>query len=271
MSDVAKHKRVNDILLGPLERPALQWLAAHMPDWVTPDTLTGIGIIGAVVTMAGYALTWYSPAFLWLASLGFVINWFGDSLDGTLARYRHIERPRYGFFVDHTVDALTVVLIFVGLGLSPYTNPVVALLGAIGYLMLSIMVYLKTYVTGVFEMTTAKIGPTEVRLFGIICNSIIFFIGVQRIPLPLLGEQGILTLPAAFLTLLMFSYFLVNTFIQARRFFLLDTKRLEIRQQRERIKAEKKAAKALAKAEKKAAKKMAKKAKKAADQANLPA
>ncbi len=117
MSEISQHKRVNDILLGPLERPALHWLAAHMPAWITPDICTLIGLGGAVMTLAGYGLSNVHPGFLWLASLGFLINWFGDSLDGTLARHRHIERPRYGYFVDHTTDAAVQVMIFLGLGL----------------------------------------------------------------------------------------------------------------------------------------------------------
>ena len=155
MTRVEKQKRENEILLGFLERPALQWLAAHMPVWVTPDVLTWIGIGASVLIFISYILTNINPNFLWLASLGFILNWFGDSLDGTVARYRHIERPRYGFLVDHWIDALSAVLIFIGLGLSPYVNLVVACLGVIAYLLVSIMVYLITYVTGVFTMTYA--------------------------------------------------------------------------------------------------------------------
>ncbi|MCJ7694109.1 MAG: CDP-alcohol phosphatidyltransferase family protein, partial [Anaerolineaceae bacterium] len=145
----AKHERVNDILLGFIERPTLNWFARHMPAWVTPDLLTGIGVFASILILVSYALVPLNKNFLWLASLGFFLNWFGDSLDGSLARYRHIERPRFGFFIDHSVDAFSVVMIFVGFGLSGYVNIVVACLGAIAYLMVSILVYLKTYVTGV--------------------------------------------------------------------------------------------------------------------------
>jgi len=148
---VENHKRENDILLGFLERPALQWLAAHSPAWVTPDVLTWTGVAASVLIFVSYGLTQFNRNFLWLASFGFIMNWLGDSLDGTLARYRHIERPRYGFLVDHWVDAISVVLIFLGLGISPYVDLLVASLALIGYLLLSIMVYLITYVTGVFK------------------------------------------------------------------------------------------------------------------------
>jgi len=120
MKEIETHERVNDILLGPLERPALKWLAEHQPSWMTPDILTIIGIFGSVLIFTSYALSRIDPAFLWLASLGFVINWYGDSLDGTLARVRKIERPKYGFFVDHVVDAASEALVFFGLGVTFY-------------------------------------------------------------------------------------------------------------------------------------------------------
>src|SRR5690554_1739776 len=104
MTDVRNHTRINQTILGPLEKPALQWMAARLPVWVTPDTLTGIGIFASVLIFISFVLTNIHPGFLWLASFGVVLNWFGDSLDGTLARYRKIERPQYGFFVDHAVD-----------------------------------------------------------------------------------------------------------------------------------------------------------------------
>jgi phosphatidylglycerophosphate synthase len=177
MSDISKHKRVNDILLGPLERPALQWLSAHMPAWVTPDMLTAVGVLGALVIFAGYVLTNIHPGFLWLASLGFVINWFGDSLDGSLARYRKIERPQYGFFIDHVVDAANEVIIFLGLGLSPYVRFDLACLALIGYLMLSVLVYIRTCVKGEFVISYQGLGPTEVRVLAIIANTLIFLLG----------------------------------------------------------------------------------------------
>lgn len=227
MSKVEKHTRENDILLGFLERPALHWLAAHMPGWVTPDVLTWTGIIASILIFFSYALTHVSRYFLLLASFGFILNWFGDSLDGTLARYRHIERPRYGFLVDHYVDAISVVLIFIGLGLSPYVDLVVACMGAIAYLLLSIMVYLITYVSGVFTITNAKIGPTEVRLLAILANTTILIVGNPKVSLPFFGATTLYTLIVGFLTLLMILYFLVNTSIQARKLQLLDEKRLE--------------------------------------------
>ena len=227
MTNVENQKRENDILLGFLERPALKWLAANLPEWVSPDILTWIGIGASVLIFVSYILTNVNPNFLWLASLGFIINWFGDSLDGTVARYRQIERPRYGFLVDHWVDAISAVLIFIGLGISPYVDLVVALLGVIAYLLVSIMVYLITYVTGVFTMTSAKIGPTEIRLLAILSNTAIFIIGDFNFQLPFFGTTSFYTLIVGSLALAMFLYFMINTGIQAHRLALLDGKRLE--------------------------------------------
>lgn len=184
MAEPKPHQRVNDILLGPLERPALRWLAAHMPPWVTPDLLTAIGTIGAAIIFFSYWLSNAHAAFLWLASLGLVVNWFGDSLDGTLARFRKIERPKYGFFIDHTVDAFNEMLIVLGLGLSPYVTFNVAAMALIGYLMMSVFVYVRTYVEGVFQISYGKFGPTELRVIIILLNTLMFFIGAPTVTLP---------------------------------------------------------------------------------------
>ena len=177
MSKIKDHERVNDILLGPLERPALKWFAEHMPPWVFPDLLTLVGILGTLMIFAGYILSNLNPAFLWLASFGFIVNWFGDSMDGTLARYRNIQRPKYGFFVDHVVDAFSQLLIFTGLGLSPFVKFEIASMALIGYMMLSILVYIQTSVKGVFKISYGKLGPTEVRAIAVLVNTYIFFAG----------------------------------------------------------------------------------------------
>jgi archaetidylinositol phosphate synthase len=183
MKNSAKHTRVNESLLAPLERPALKWLAASLPGWVTPDICTAIGIFGALVIMVSYALSMINRNFLWLASLGFVINWFGDSLDGTIARHRHIERPIYGFFLDHTTDAFNELMIFLGLGLTPYVSFTVACLALIGYLLLSVLVYVRTCVMGEFKISSNKMGPTEFRVMTILLNTGMYFGGVHRMSL----------------------------------------------------------------------------------------
>src|SRR5580700_10238488 len=126
--------RLNDSVLGALERPALKWMADRLPTRVIPNHLTVIGVLGALLTAAGFVLSRRSLSWLWLANVGLVVNWLGDSLDGTLARRRRIERPRFGFFVDHTSDLFSQVIIFLSIGLSPCAHFTVACLGLIAFL-----------------------------------------------------------------------------------------------------------------------------------------
>ena len=217
MSDIKKHERVNDILLGPLERPALKWLAAHMPAWMTPDACTIIGVIGTFMIAGGYILSRLDRNFLWLASFGFIVNWFGDSLDGTLARYRHIERPVFGFFLDHIVDAASQMVIFTGMGMSPYISFNIACLTLASYLLLSVLAYVRTYVAGEFKISYGKLGPTEVRVIAILLNLCMYFGGLRTLSVPA-GIFGRLTFSvydlgvAAIALLLLF--FFANTATQ---------------------------------------------------------
>jgi phosphatidylglycerophosphate synthase len=213
---VEQHSRVNRILLGPLERPALKWLAEHMPGWMTPDILTGIGFLGAVLIAVSYYLTNYNPAFLWLASFGFVVNWFGDSLDGSLARFRHIERPRYGFFLDHTLDSASETVIFIGLGLSPYVNLDLAFLALVGYLLLSIFVFISTYVSGEFKISYGRFGPTEIRAVAILANTVIFFLGNPTLHI-LNWNVQLYNLLLGFVTVVLYTIFVVSTILRARQ------------------------------------------------------
>lgn len=221
MLEIKSHKRINDILLGPIERPALSWLAAHMPAWVNPDMLTGVGVFGSLVIFAGYCLTYFDKNFLWLASLGFVLNWFGDSLDGTLARHRDIQRPRYGFFVDHTVDAVSEVLVFLGLGISPFVRMDVACLALIGYLLMSILVYVRTCVNGEFKISYTKIGPTEMRVIAILANTLVYIIGNPVIKV-LWVSATVYDVITLIIAILLMVFFLVSAITQAVRLSRLD-------------------------------------------------
>ena len=221
--NIRDHIRINDIFLGPLERPALRWLAGHMPAWVTPDILTLVGFFGSVVTLAGYGLTVLNKNYLWLASFGFVINWFGDSLDGTLARYRHIERPIYGFYIDHTMDIVTEMLIFIGLGLSPYVRFDFACLALIGYLMLSVLVYIQMCVKGEFRLSYAGLGPTEARLIAISANAVVFFVGNPTVNL--FGiSNSVYDWIVIVIIFLLLAIFISSWLIQARKLAGADRK-----------------------------------------------
>jgi len=174
---INNQRRINLSLMTPLEKPALIWLASHLPAWVSSDMLTLLGFFASLLIAASYWLTQYNSAFLWLASIGFLLNWFGDSLDGTLARTRHLERPKYGFFVDHMIDSIAAIFMFIGLGLSPYINFTLALLACICYLLVSILAYLYSNVSGVFRISYIRLGPTEMRMLAILANTLVFFIG----------------------------------------------------------------------------------------------
>jgi archaetidylinositol phosphate synthase len=221
MADFIKEKRINDILLGPIERPVLSWLAAHTPAWITPDKLTAFGFFASVLIFVSYWLTNINPAFLWLASFAILLNWLGDSLDGNLARYRKIERPKYGFFIDHTVDALNEVLIFLGIGLSRYVDFRLACLALIGYLLLSILIFIKTYVDGVFRISWARLGPTEMRLIAILTNAVVFFIGDPQITLPF-GRWSLYNCIVLLITCILYIGYVVILIQQARQLSSID-------------------------------------------------
>lgn len=177
-------------MLDPVEKKILKWLAERMPKWVTPDFCTVVGIIGAVTILISYILSRINPLFLWLASFGFLINWFGDSLDGTLARHRRIERPNYGFFVDHIVDAFNEMIILLGFGLTLYVRFDLACLVLCVYMLLSILVFVRTCTHGEFNFAYCKLGPTEIRILVIIFNTAMYFGGlhVMSLSAPIVGK-----------------------------------------------------------------------------------
>jgi phosphatidylglycerophosphate synthase len=172
-------RRDNRGLLQFLEQPALQCLASHMPSWVRPDMLTGTGFAGAVVAAVGYAFAGDHPAMLWLASFGILLNWFGDSLDGSLARFQRIERPTYGFFLDNATDVLEYGLFAIGFGLSGYLPWPVVLATLAAFYMVLLLGLIKAQVTGVFQIAFAGIGLTEVRCAFILVNAALYFIPPQ--------------------------------------------------------------------------------------------
>jgi archaetidylinositol phosphate synthase len=172
-----EHQRTSDFMLGPFERAVLPRMARALPNWVMPDHLTGLGLLASTAIAAAYLLSNRNPLWLWAASAALVVQWFGDSLDGTLARVRKTERPRYGYYLDHLTDAYSTLAIGLGLGLSPYMLLAVGLAVVTSYLILSINVYLETYVFGEFSFSYGKLGPTEVRVLLMLLNSFAYFAG----------------------------------------------------------------------------------------------
>ena len=164
--------RIQTSVLNALEKKALVWLAERQPRWVTSDILTYLGTFGAVVIAVGYILSAWNINFLWLSSLGFVINWYGDSLDGTLARVRKTQRPIYGYYLDHTIDAINEVMIFIGIGLSGLMHLEIALLALVMYLLMTINVSINAHLKKEFKLTYASMGPTEFRIIMIMINTL---------------------------------------------------------------------------------------------------
>ena len=172
--------RIQTSVLNALEKKVLVWLAERQPKWMTSDILTYIGVFGAVVIAAGYVLSTWDVNFLWLSSLGFVINWYGDSLDGTLARVRKTQRPIYGYYLDHTIDAINEVIIFVGVGLSGLIHLEIALLALVMYFLMTINVSINAHLKKEFKLTYACMGPTEFRIIMIIINTLFALIRPLR-------------------------------------------------------------------------------------------
>ena len=151
-------------VLAPIEARVLLWIAKRLPAWVNPDHLTVLALAAMLFCGLSYWHARTTGAALLFVIPGLAINWFGDSLDGTLARVRGHERPRYGFYVDHVVDAVGAVFLFGGLALSGYMSPVVALMLLTAYLLLLVETFLATYALGTFTLSYLRIGPTELRI-----------------------------------------------------------------------------------------------------------
>ncbi len=168
-------------LLAPLEKKCLIWLARHTPTWINSDHLTALGLLALAGAGASYWYARWSTPGLWLVILFLALNWLGDSLDGTLARVRNQQRPRYGFYIDHVVDAFGTFFLLGGLALSGYMSERVAAGLLIAYFMLSIEVYLATYTLGTFHLSFWKMSPTELRILLMIGNIALLYRPMVRL------------------------------------------------------------------------------------------
>jgi phosphatidylglycerophosphate synthase len=167
-------KRIIRTLTAPLEQRWLPVLARQLPDWVTPDMLTVSGVLTSILIGALYGYSGKLPALLWVINALLIVHWYADSLDGTLARVRHIERPRYGFFLDHAADAITTLCVCLGLGLSPLMDLRIAVGLVIVYYLMMIQVLLRAYTLREFKISYGRFGPTELRLILILANIIVW-------------------------------------------------------------------------------------------------
>jgi phosphatidylglycerophosphate synthase len=215
--------RIQTSILNDIEKKILIWLAERMPKKINSDHLTKLGFLGALISTAGYILSNWEINFLWLASFGLIVNWFGDSLDGTLARVRNARRTIYGFFIDHNVDALTILVICIGAGLSPFIKFSTALLVLAAYLLLSIYTYINTYLIGEFKITYNNFGPTEFRLVIILINTLFryFPAGTQNFVIMgvALNKFDIIGVAVA---IILFIIYLVNIFKDKIKYAKID-------------------------------------------------
>lgn len=223
--------RIQTSFINGIEKRALVWLAKRMPRWVNSDMLTAVGTLGALIVAIGFALSCLNVQWLWLSSFGLLVNWFGDSLDGTLARVRDCQRPIYGYYVDHTVDCINEGLMFIGAGLSPFLHLDLALLAYAIYLVLTINVSINAHLKGEFRLTYFKLGPTEFRIIVIVANTLLIAIPAlaaianTHTLFGLTVTMHILDYVAAFIILAMALIYIVTTISDARKYAAIDPKK----------------------------------------------
>jgi archaetidylinositol phosphate synthase len=212
--------REKTFLLARPEGQVLEWIARRLPAWVMPDHLTALGVLAAIGIAAAYALSNHDPVWLWVASGLLVVHWLGDSLDGTLARVRKSERPRYGYYLDHLVDAIATTLIGVGLGFSPYMLVATGLVLVVAYLVLSINTYLETNTLGVFSLGYGRLGPTEARV-GLVAINTLLALGVA----PVAYGMGVLDFVVLGIAAVMLAALVVRAFRNLRELARLEPAR----------------------------------------------
>ncbi|MDD2594981.1 MAG: CDP-alcohol phosphatidyltransferase family protein [Bacteroidales bacterium] len=222
--------RIQTSILNGIEKKALIWMAQRMPKWITSDSLTLIGIMGAVIAAVGYVLSDNNILFLWIATFGIVMNWFGDSLDGTIARVRNAQRPIYGYYLDHNVDIITLFIVCMGAGLSSIVNLYVAMFVFSAYMIMTVFTYINVHLKGEFRLTYGKLGPTEFRLIIIIINTIIMYCPAWRdcgSSFTILGQNVSLNMfdyMASGVAVLLIIFYIVCFIVDLRKFAKIDPK-----------------------------------------------
>lgn len=206
-------RRVNRGLLAQSEAKVLDFLVTRLPGWVTPDMLTGLGMLGAVLGCLGFALALTSWLSLGLVALGLTLNWLGDSLDGRLARHRRIERKKQGFIIDNGVDLIAYLLLALGFALSGLVSLPMPFLLLSLYMLLSNLALARLIITGVHDLAIGSVGTTELRVAFLTLAGLIFlFPDVFRAMIPLL-ELSVLD----FLSLFWACVMLLNFVLVLRR------------------------------------------------------
>lgn len=218
------HVREHKSLLAAVERRALIWIAERLPSWINSDHLSALGL----VSMGGAGLAfWYarsSPAAgAALVVLALVLNWFGDSLDGTVARVRNQQRPRYGYYVDHVIDLAGTALLFAGLAASGFMTPMIAALVVAAFFLVSAEAYLATHARGVFTMAFMGVGPTELRI--LLAVGAVFVISTPIVNPFGLGEVRLFDIGGAIGAIGMVVAFLITSSTNIRALYIEETRR----------------------------------------------
>lgn len=213
-------KRIQENVLAAQERRLLNWICPRLPRWTTPDHLTLLALLAAVLIFAGYAASSLDSNWLWLSVGGYVLHWFGDSLDGSLARFRAIERPRYGYFIDHSADVLGALFIVGGVGVSPFVRFDIALVALAGYYMLAAHAFLAARVIDELRLSHVAAGPTELRLILIGLTVAMYFFGQPAVAGDAVFSWFDLFVGAFGALLIML--FVVQTLLMARRLARLE-------------------------------------------------
>jgi phosphatidylglycerophosphate synthase len=170
---------VNTAITANIEEKSKKFICPRIPTWMKPDHLTIIGVVGIIITSAGFLLGFFNRYYLLLISLGLIINWFGDSFDGTIARYRKRTRPNYGYYIDKIVDAVVLMILSLGIGLSGFVKIEIALLFLAMYLGLMLHVDLVVHVENKAQNSFGLVGPTEIRIIGVIGSIVMFFMPIN--------------------------------------------------------------------------------------------
>ena len=211
--------RIQTSILNAAEKKVLVWLAQRQPKWVTSDMLTYIGVLGAIVCAVGFALSHQNLNYLWLSSFGLFLNWYGDSLDGTIARVRNAQRPLYGFFIDHSLDGVTICIMCIGAGLSPMFRLDIALFVLAGYLLLSTYTYICTILKDEFRLTYGLFGPTEFRVAAILMNIVFTYTSLYEIKFTVYGQTlGIFDILALIIAVIIYGSHL-EQFLKDKKYF----------------------------------------------------
>lgn len=226
VTDKKSASRIQKSVLSKLEKKALIYIAEKLPSSITSDHMTMLGLIGSLLAGIGYVLSNYGKGFLWLSSFGFIVNWFGDSLDGTIARVRNKQRPIYGFYLDHHVDAITTFIICIGAGISPFVSLDVSLFIMGGYFMMSIFVYINTYLNGSFKISYGGFGPTEFRIAVIIVNALFFFLPSRNpvIELPMLSIR-LFDFIALIIGIILLLIYFISFIVELKKYRKIDPPR----------------------------------------------